>query len=148
MKYSPYIIIGLTAVALLYFGIFSREQPQPNNNPETNTKQNWESKTNDQSAVAITVTPIDILPQSKEWKFDVVMDTHSVELNQDLTKVIALVDDSGKEYKPLRWKGVPAGGHHREGTLIFNQITPAPKSIELKISGIGEVVRSFIWQLK
>ena len=55
------------------------------------------------------------------------------------------IDDSGKEYKPIAWEG-PVGGHHREGMLIFNQITPNPKSVELKISNIGDVVRSFVWQ--
>ncbi len=33
----------------------------------------------------------------------------------------------------------------KEGVLTFSQITPIPKSIELKISGIGDVVRSFVW---
>lgn len=75
------------------------------------------------------------------------MDTHSVELDQDVAKIAALVDDSGKEYKPLRWEGTPVGGHHREGSLVFNRITPTPKFVELKISGIGGVARSFIWQL-
>src|SRR3989338_7470026 len=50
-----------------------------------------------------------------------------------------------KEYKPIAWEG-PVGGHHREDMLIFNQITPNPKSVELKISNIGDVVRSFVWQ--
>ena len=75
------------------------------------------------------------------------MDTHSVELDQDMTKITVLVDDQGKEYKPLGWEGT-VGGHHREGMLIFNQITPTPKSVKLKISGIGDVVRSFVWQLE
>ena len=76
------------------------------------------------------------------------MDTHSVELDQDMIKIAIIVDDQGKEYKPIRWEGAEAGGHHREGVLIFSQITPTPKSVELKISSISDVVRSFIWQLK
>ena len=74
------------------------------------------------------------------------MNTHSVELDQDMTKVAILIDNQGKEYKALNWEG-PSGGHHREGVLIFSQITSIPKSIELKISDIGDVVRSFVWQL-
>ncbi|MDZ4231281.1 MAG: hypothetical protein U1C52_00610 [Patescibacteria group bacterium] len=114
---------------------------------QTSAKQNWESKTDDRSAVFVTVTPIDISPQSKEWKFNVVMDTHSVELDQDMIKSASLVDDRGEQYEPINWEG-PTGGHHREGVLIFNQITPVSKSVELRISGIGDVVRSFTWQLK
>ncbi|MEK7060236.1 MAG: hypothetical protein AAB970_01285 [Patescibacteria group bacterium] len=113
---------------------------------QTNAKQNLEPKTDEQVAVTITVTPIDVSSKSKEWKFNVVMNTHVVELNQDLTKNAVLADDQGKEYKPIKWEG-PVGGHHREGILIFNQITPTPKSVELKISGIGDVIRNFVWQL-
>lgn len=114
-------------------------------NQQTTAKQTWETKTEEQDSVTVVVTPLDLSTNSKEWKFDVGMNTHSVELDQDMTKIAALVDDQGKEYKPIRWEG-PVGGHHREGVLIFDQITPNPKSVELKISNIGDVVRSFTWQ--
>lgn len=117
-------------------------------NPKSasDTQQKWESKTDDQANVTITATPFDLSLQSGEWKFDVVMDTHSVELAQDLAKSAILIDDRGKEYQPLSWEG-SAGGHHREGALIFSPVMPVPKSVELKIFGIGGVVRSFSWQL-
>ena len=117
-------------------------------NQQTTTKQNWETKTEEQVSVTVVVTPLDLSLDSKEWKFDVGMNTHSVELDQDMIKIAVLVDDQGTEYKPLRWEGAEAGGHHREGVLIFNQITPTPKSVELKIFKIGDVVRSFVWELK
>ncbi len=128
-----------------------KEQKAPVvNQPEEQTavKQNWETKTEEQASVTVVITPLDLSPNSKEWKFDVVMDTHSVELDQDMTKIAVLVDDQGKEYVPLRWEGAEAGGHHREGVLIFNQVTPTSKSVELKVSGIGGVIRKFTWQLK
>lgn len=134
---------------LIFYQSRSIERKAPNNDQikqQTSAEQNWESKTDVQALVAVTVTPIDISPQSKEWKFDIIMDTHSVELDQDMIKTSVLIDDRGKEYKPLNWKG-QTGGHHREGVLAFNQIIPAPKFIELKIFGAGDVVRSFSWQL-
>lgn len=109
------------------------------------TQQTWETKIDDQENVSVVVTPIDLSPQSAEWKFDVGMNTHSVELDQDMSKVAVLIDEQGKEYKPLAWTG-PTGGHHREGTLTFARITPTPKSVTLKITGIADVVRSFVWQ--
>jgi hypothetical protein len=113
-----------------------------------NTAQKWESKIDEQSAVTITVTPIDISPESKEWKFNVVMSTHSVELDQDMTDSSVLIDDQGKEHEPLTWEGLGPGGHHREGTLTFNVIEPLPKYVELKIKNIGGAVeRSFRWSL-
>ncbi|MEK7081204.1 MAG: hypothetical protein AAB902_02350 [Patescibacteria group bacterium] len=117
-------------------------------NQQTTTKQNWESKTDEQSAITVTVTPIDIFPRSKQWKFDISMNTHSIELDQDLTKTTVLVDNQGKEYRPIAWEG-PVGGHHREGVLVFNAINPLPKYIELKIKNIGSSVteRLFKWDL-
>ena len=119
-----------------------------NPKPVSNTQQNWESKTDDQPPVTVTITPIDILPESKEWKFNIVMDTHLVELDQDMTKVAVFVDDQSKEYAPLNWEG-PVGGHHREGVLVCNAVEPMPKSVEIKIKDIGGIPeRSFKWNLK
>ncbi len=156
-KYIRLIIIGFVSVFLAYV-VFVIYQNTANKkgaavtksfsqtNQEQTSSRQWETKTDGQAAVTVAVTPLDISPQSKEWKFDIVMDTHSVELNQDLVKSAVLIDDQDKEYKPIRWEG-PVGGHHREGTLVFNPIAPIPKSIELKITGIADAVRIFAWQL-
>lgn len=111
------------------------------------SNQNLATKTDDHASVNVMVTPLDVAQTSKEWKFDIGMNTHSVTLDQDMTSVVVLVDDKGIEHKPLRWEGAPAGGHHREGVLVFNAIAPVPKSVQLKIVGIGGVLRSFVWQL-
>jgi len=141
-----YILAFVGGFFALYFS-GSTKQTAPivsQTNQQTDTSQLWVQKIDEQSEVTVIVTPIDILSQSKEWKFYIDMNTHSVELDQDMIKVAVLIDDSGKEYKPIAWEG-PTGGHHREGVLKFNQITPIPKYVELKISGIGVVVRSFTW---
>ena len=143
------LIVAFIGGFLLLYQNRSVEQKTPDTNQEnqqTSAKQNWESKTDDQFAVTITVTPLDISPQSKQWKFGIIMDTHLVELDQDMIKIVVLVDDKGKKYKPTTWEG-PVGGHHREGVLVFNAIEPMPKSIKLKISNIGDVIRNFTWQL-
>ncbi|OGI82307.1 hypothetical protein A3I95_02830 [Candidatus Nomurabacteria bacterium RIFCSPLOWO2_02_FULL_44_12] len=144
--------ILLVAVAggifLFYRGSSVEEKTSVLNqaNGQTSGKQNWESKTDEQAAITVTVTPLDISPQSEEWKFNIIMNTHSVELNQDMTKIVVLLDDQGKEYKPLRWEGAEAGGHHREGILIWGVIVPMPKSVEIRIKDIGEIPeRSFKW---
>ena len=117
-------------------------------NQQPNNSQKLETKTDEQASVTVTVTPMDISPQSKEWKFDVVMDTHSVELDQNMIIVATLVADNGEEYRPLRWEGAEAGGHHREGVLIWSAIEPMPKLVEIKIKDIGGIPeRSFKWDL-
>lgn len=147
-------VITIFTLALVFIGGFLvfynlktvSTPPSQNNSNVSDTSQKWESKVDDQASVTVTVTPTLISEESGEWNFDVVMDTHSVELDQDMTKVAILIDEQGKEYRVLNWDG-SAGGHHREGILTFTKITPFPKSVELKISDIGGVVRSFIWQL-
>lgn len=145
------ITISILALAfiggfLIFYNPKPASSPTQNNSNVSDTSQKWESKVDDQASVTVTVTPTLLSAESGEWKFDVIMDTHSVELDQDMTKVAMLIDDSGKEYSPVRWEGAPAGGHHREGVLTFNKITLSPKSVELRISDIGGVVRTFNWQ--
>ena len=147
-------ILTISTLALAFIGgflVFYKPKPtslpSQGNSSVSEMQQKWESKTDDHASVTITVTPTLLSAESGEWKFDVVMDTHSVELDQDLIKTTVLIDDQGKEYKPISWEG-PVGGHHREGVLTFSQIIPPPQSVELKISGIGDVVRSFVWQFK
>ncbi len=148
------VIIILSAFVLVGgFFIFYQNRPTEQNQPaanqtgeQTNNSQKWETKTDNQANVTVAVTPIDLSAQSTEWKFNVVMDTHSVELDQNLVKDSLLVDDNGNEFKPTRWDG-PTGGHHKEGVLVFNSISPLPQSLALKITGITNTVRIFIWQL-
>ncbi|MDQ3099719.1 MAG: hypothetical protein M3Q44_08295 [bacterium] len=149
---SKTISIVVLAIVLIGVGFMfvTRERPLSEapktsvTSSDTNTKK-WETKIDTQASVTVAVTPLDLSPQSIEWKFSIVMDTHSVELDNDMTKVVILVDGQGKEYKPLNWDG-SVGGHHRDGVLTFSQITPTPKSVELKIVGVGDIVRSFSWQ--
>ena len=148
-------ILTISTLALAFIGGFLifynlktvSTPPTQNNSDVSSTVQKWESKIDEQANVTVTVTPIILSAKSGEWKFDVVLDTHSVELDQDMAKVAILTDDSGKEYRPARWEGAPAGGHHREGALVFSPMTPTPKSVELKITGIADTVRTFNWQL-
>ncbi len=135
------IVAGLNGVP------FAKSPPVEQNRGRAGSQpKQWETKTNNQSGVTIAVTPVDLSAQPGGWKFDIVMNTHSVALDQDLTKSAILIDDQGKEYKPISWDG-PVGGHHREGTLAFNPIALPSRSIELKITGIADAVRVFTWQL-
>jgi hypothetical protein len=81
--------------------------------------------------------------------FDIAMNTHSVDLGDDLIKISSMRDDSGKEYKPTAWEGAEAGGHHRSGTLRFGALTGKPRFVELVIKGMAKVPeRIFRWELK
>ncbi len=98
--------------------------------------------------VTIKATAGNISPDSQVWSFAIVFDTHSQDLNDDPLSSAILVADDGRESKPLAWKGAPAGGHHREGTLEFAAQKPRPKALELRIWRPGETEpRSFRWTL-
>ena len=108
----------------------------------------WKTKSDVQGAIAVEVTPINLSSSANQWQFEVVLNTHSESLDQDMTKITELIDDSGKTYPPFNWEGDPAGGHHRSGTLAFPAITLVSKSVTLKLSDIGGFARSFTWQIK
>ena len=93
--------------------------------------------------VEVSVTP---KKQSDDsWNFEVVLNTHSVELSDDLAKSSTLVDKNGNTHKALAWEGDPPGGHHREGVLKFSTY-PRQENIELRIK-LGDKERSFKWTL-
>ena len=101
------------------------------------------------SGVTVAVTPQNLVASAKSWDFKVVLDTHSGELNDDLVKTTTLLDGKGGRHAPVKWEGAGPGGHHREGTLKFNPVSPTPTAIELSITRVGEAMpRSFRWQLK
>ena len=120
MKYLLYAIIGLVAFALFYLGIVNREQPKSTSNQlakqSANTAHsNWQTQTNDQPPVTVRVTPVELGKDTKTWKFQVVFDTHSGNLDDDLLTVVDLIDDKSNTYRPLAWEGQETGSHHREG---------------------------------
>ena len=86
--------------------------------------------------------------------FQVVLDTHSVNLDGfDLAQLAVLRTPSGEEIAPLAWEA-PAGGHHREGTLSFPAVAgdgsplmqPDGGSLLLVIRDVAGVAeRTFSW---
>lgn len=81
--------------------------------------------------------------------FEIALNTHSVDLSDDMVKISLLRDDAGKEYAPSAWEGAGPGGHHREGKLKFAAMTTKPKYIELVIKNLAKVSdRTFRWELK
>jgi len=84
-----------------------------------------------------------------ETRFEVVLDTHSVNLDgYDLKTLSTLRDDTGKNYQPIKVDN-KGSGHHREVTLVFAKGSPTAKRLELVIKDIAGIKeRSFLWDLK
>lgn len=137
MKYLP-IAIGIGAIAALAF--ISRSASPADPAPQTSLAP----QTNAEGPVTVTVAP---RIAADAWEFAVTLDTHSVELTDDMTQAAQLISDSGAEYAPRSWSGDPAGGHHRSGTLTFAPPAPESAAVTLAIRNVGGVAeRLFTWQ--
>ena len=147
MNKTAIAVVVIIVIIGAYFSLTGKNKSVAE--PVPSSPQSWGAIVDDQGGITVTVTSLDInlSPQATEWKFNVILDTHTVELDQDLTTVAVLVDDNGQEYQPLRWEGAPPGGHHREGTLVFDSIIPSPQHLKLIIRNIGTVERTFAWTL-
>ncbi|MBM3357808.1 MAG: hypothetical protein FJY54_08785 [Betaproteobacteria bacterium] len=100
------------------------------------------------SAAGVTIKATPRALSGGAWEFEIVFDTHTQELKDDLMKSASLASD-GRSLAPAAWKGDPPGGHHRKGVLRFDAADPQSKTIELTITRPGEPKpRSFRWQLK
>ena len=85
--------------------------------------------------------------------FDVVMDTHSIDLDGIDLGSLAVLRLAGSEIAALAWDA-PKGGHHREGQLVFPATDASGRQlfdsstdrIELVIRDVAGVTeRSFVW---
>lgn len=97
--------------------------------------------------VTVTVTPKSLAAEAQQWEFELVLDTHTVDLSQDLGKSAALIDAAGRAHAPLAWSGDPPGGHHRKGVLSFKPLG-AVDAVTLQIRDVGLSERTFRWPLK
>lgn len=134
-----------------------RRQGASNTSPRTASAVGSSStedlkRTSTARSVTVEVTPVNLFDGGDMLEFRIVLDTHAVELDYDLSKIAVLRDDKGNEFRPATWKG-PTGGHHVSGVLSFperQKITDSgAKYLELQISGVGGVpTRQFRWTLE
>jgi hypothetical protein len=97
--------------------------------------------------VTVSVTPKDVAADAQRWQFEVVFDTHTVDLNHDVVKSAELIDAAGGRHAPLAWDGDPPGGHHRKGVLSFKPLGSVDE-VRLQIREVGMPERVFRWSLK
>lgn len=139
------IFVAIVFLGIRFLGDKNSNSAYKNEVAQAPTTASFDSKTNSEGEVSITVTPVN----QSDWSFEITLSTHSVDLGEDLTQVSILVDENGSEYKPIEWEGDPPGGHHREGVLRFGEITPQPQSIILFIRQIGDIdKRKFEWTIQ
>lgn len=108
----------------------------------------YSEKSSNQNGVRVQVAPQE-LAVGKPVRFLIRLNTHTVELDQDLTKVSELRDSKGQTYGVVNWEGSPPGGHHRSGTLTFSELKTDSGEITLTLRDIGGVPeRVFTWEFE
>jgi len=107
------------------------------------------ARSSNAAGVNVVVTPKALAPGVPVWEFEIVLDTHTKPLNDNLAQAAVLVDDAGRRFAPTGWQGDPPGGHHRKGLLRFSAPVEMPSAVQLEIAGVGGAgTRSFRWDLK
>ena len=142
--------VGMIILAVLFatrFPINNEKVTLQENNPTQKILKTYSPRENEGGEVTVIVTP-QRLEVDKQPKFQIVFDTHSVNLDFDVGELAMLIDDKGNKYTNPVWEGSPPGGHHRSGSVSFREPlieTSQVKLVMQNISGIKE--RVFQWDL-
>jgi hypothetical protein len=105
-----------------------------------------------QGAVTVEVTPLNLGNPSDKLEFDIALNTHSVNLSMDLAALATLTTDTGLTVQATLWDATP-GGHHVSGRLVFpamndgKSILEGASKLTLTIINLDAPARVFEWQL-
>ncbi len=111
------------------------------------------TRTDQQGAVVVEVTPLNLATPADTLEFDVTLNTHSIDLSMDLATLATLTTNTGVAVQATTWDA-PLGGHHVEGKLIFpamndgKSILEGASKLALTIVNVDAASRVFEWELK
>lgn len=96
--------------------------------------------------VTVTATVLPSVAAEGPLRIKVVLDTHSVTLDElAFEKIVAMKTSDGRDIPPVAIEEAKGSGHHREAVVLFDHV-PNPVVIVVKnVAGIPE--RSFSWEL-
>jgi hypothetical protein len=106
----------------------------------------------EQGAVVVEVTPVNLDSPGESLQFEVALNTHSVDLSMDLAALATLTTDSRKTVQASQWDA-PVGGHNVIGKLIFpatvdgQPVLNGAKELTLTIKELDAPERVFVWDL-
>lgn len=115
----------------------------------------WEQtvRVDEQGAIVMEVTPINLNTQADMLEFEVAMNTHSVDLSMDLAQLATLTTDAGITVNATRWEA-PSGGHHVRGKLLFpsskdgKPVLDSATNITVQIRDVDASLRTFVWRVQ
>ncbi|MDX1615657.1 MAG: hypothetical protein R3300_15195 [Candidatus Promineifilaceae bacterium] len=112
-----------------------------------------ETLIDEQGAVTVAVSPLNVGRNEPTLDFEVVLNTHSVDLSMDLVRLAWLTFDTGVEIAPIAWEA-PRGGHHVTGVLSFpaeqngQRLLDEAAVIQLILKNVDAPTRTFTWSLQ
>ena len=128
-------------------------QPAPVSTEPSSPSNDSATRIDQQGAITIEITPLNLASPTDTFEFDVVMTTHSIDLSMDLATLSTLTTDTGVSVESTLWDA-PLGGHHVEGKLIFpatkdgKPILEGATKLTLTIINVDAPTRIFEWDLK
>lgn len=141
------LIVILLAVAGL-IAACSAASAQPESGQAQTTTSTFATQSNDEKAVTVEITPLNLPDGGASLDFTVAFDTHSVELNFDPAAISVLRDSLGREYPAIAWEESASSGHHKSGTLRFEAPDQAADFVEVVVRDVAGVPeRVFRWNL-
>lgn len=120
--------------------------------PTTQAASEGTTRTDQQGAVVVEVTPLNLDAPGQTLDFQVSMNTHSVDLGMDLATLATLATDAGLQAEAISWDG-PRGGHHVSGTLSFpatvneKPLLEGASQMRLTIRSVNANARIFTWSI-
>ena len=111
-----------------------------------------DTQEDNQGAVSIAVTPLNLNSPGETLDFEIAMNTHSVDLSIDLTENAEIITDTGLVVTPIIWNA-PQGGHHVSGDLVFpatidgQSVMEGVAQLTLTIRDVDGAERDFVWEL-
>jgi hypothetical protein len=127
-------------------------EPQPATVSTEPTSPSGLARSDGQGSVTVEVTPLNLDAPADTLEFNVVLDTHSVDLSMDIATLAILTTDTGITLQATVWDA-PRGGHHVEGKLVFpamkdgKSILEGADKLTLTIANVDAPTRVFEWQL-
>lgn len=135
--------------------VLSGEIFQAEERPSDAVQLKWpdgEIQLDDQGAVEVAVTPLNLNAPDGSLNFNVGLNTHSVDLSMDLALLATLETDRGLGVQAISWEA-PRGGHHVSGVLSFPTTSDGKPLLEgasrliLRIQDMDAPQREFTWNL-
>ena len=126
-------------------------EPVPPPIDEADTSRDM-MRSDQQGAVVVSITPLNLADSSEQLEFGVALETHSVDLSMDLAVLSLLTTDTGVIIQATLWDA-PRGGHHVSGKLIFpalfdgKSILEGASQLTLTILDVDAPSRVFEWLL-